>query len=1103
MSRTCGRLWLGIAGFLGLCLSLAAQDKPATTNQGSRADSQDGALHALVEQYIAAYAKKDLSGMMALWSSQSPHRTAREKQIEGFFASIDSLSVSDIEVQRIAVEGEKAKLRVTLEVTALDVKTGKSPVGAGKSARIIECAREAGSWKIWRDADATEDLALLLLSAKNDMERSSLLEQEKELAAPALVQALIRNGQGLRTKGELDQALRAFQIARALAEQIGDARGASNALLNLGVIHNMQGDHKQAMDFFEKSLQVAESLGDQNMILTRQMNIATVYASQLEFPKALELFKKCLAIAENLGNKNLQFSIYMNMAHIDRIRGRNESAVEMYLKALDIFHSEGFHPTGGDNSGAASAFEGIATVYLGQQNNSLAMEYFQKCLTALGPEGEKATLRNALTGIGHLYQMQGDLPQALSYFQKAFELSEKMGDKAGIAGSLEGMGSVERERGHYEAAIAYFQKSMPIAESLGEKGNSASLWLDIATVQDMQGRPSDAAETLKNALSLAESSEIQDHLAAILIAAAAVTNERKNFADALPLAQRAWEMGTRMGSLDRIWEAKENEGVAYQGLGQGEQALKSFQESIVAVEQLRNQVAGSEEQRQGILSERLTPYFDMVELLEAQNRSSEAFAYAERAKGRVLLDVLQGGRVSVSKAMTADEKDREQQIQAELVSLNRQVEQENAQKPSDTTHLEELKRRRDSARLQYNDFLNSLYVVHPELRTQRGQTQPITVEEAARLLPDSKTAFLEFVTCQEKTYLFVLTRTGAENQGSPLLKVYTIQIKRRELGQQAEAFRKELGQRDLTFRRVSHELFDLLLRPAQPQLAGRNALIIVPDGPLWNLPFQAVLQDNSRYLLEDYAVAYAPSLTVLHEMMRSHHRNEPKSVAPSSTLLAMADPVLGKETLTRTAVTYRDEALGPLPEADREVKALRLLYGGEQSEIYIGAEAREDRFKTEAGRFRVLHLATHGVFDDSSPMYSNVLLASDEGGREDGILEAWEIMQMDLKADLVVLSACETARGRVSAGEGVIGLTWAFFVAGVPTTVVSQWKVESASTAKLMLGFHRTLKARESRVNSAFATARALQHAELQLLHDPQYSHPFYWAGFVVMGDPR
>ena len=146
----------------------------------------------------------------------------------------------------------------------------------------------------------------------------------------------------------------------------------------------------------------------------------------------------------------------------------------------------------------------------------------------------------------------------------------------------------------------------------------------------------------------------------------------------------------------------------------------------------------------------------------------------------------------------------------------------------------------------------------------------------------------------------------------------------------------------------------------------------------------------------------------------------------------------------------RDEKFEPLPEAEEEVKALGRLYGASRSKVFVGAEAREDRAKAEAGQVRVLHFATHGTLNNAAPMYSNLVLAQGDKN-DDGLLEAWELMELDLKADLAVLSACETARGRYGAGEGMIGLTWAMFVAGVPSTVVSQWKVESASTRDLMV----------------------------------------------------
>jgi CHAT domain-containing protein len=203
----------------------------------------------------------------------------------------------------------------------------------------------------------------------------------------------------------------------------------------------------------------------------------------------------------------------------------------------------------------------------------------------------------------------------------------------------------------------------------------------------------------------------------------------------------------------------------------------------------------------------------------------------------------------------------------------------------------------------------------------------------------------------------------------------------------------------------------------------------------------------------------------------------------------------------RIQIAHRDEALVPLPEAEREVEALRQLYGQSRSAVYTRGEAREEQVKSEAGKYRVVHFATHGRLDDRSPLYSHLVLAPPEdGSKEDGLLEAWEVMKMDLRAELAVLSACETARGRIGAGEGVIGMSWAFFVAGVPTTVVSHWKVDSSSTTELMVAFHRNLTAVAGE-SGGISKAEALRRAELQLLKKRRFRHPYYWASFAVVGN--
>jgi CHAT domain-containing protein len=322
--------------------------------------------------------------------------------------------------------------------------------------------------------------------------------------------------------------------------------------------------------------------------------------------------------------------------------------------------------------------------------------------------------------------------------------------------------------------------------------------------------------------------------------------------------------------------------------------------------------------------------------------------------------------------------------------------------------------------------------------------------------------------------LFVISTDAS---AKPRLAVYALGIGAAKLNERTQSFGREVASRDPDFRASSRSLHQLLIAPAIRELRGKETVVISPDGPLWQLPFQALSDQSERYLVENYAVSFAPSLTVLSQMAHNHDR-PPRRPA---RLFAVGNPV-------------KDE---PLPNAEREVRALEAIYGVPHSRIYTRSEASEQAAKRDVERFDVVHFATHGVFDDRHPMYSYLALSSPAGeageADDDGRLEAREITNMKLTGDMVVLSACESARGRVGGGEGLIGMTWAFFIAGSPTTVASQWKVDSGSTTDLMIRFHRGL-------NSGMPKAESLRHAMLQVMQKPEYRHPFYWAGFVMVG---
>jgi CHAT domain-containing protein len=1060
--------------------------------------AEEVAISSLVDQFYAAYAQKDQAAISGLWSSKSPDLEAQKKANENFFAANDKIQNRNVTIQWLEVEGEKAHVRTSLEMLASDAKTGSPSSAAGKAVHIFDLVKDNHSWKIWRKADAYKDLAQRLAAAETESQQDVALGKEKDLVNPALTAALNQQGIAFRSQRDIPKARASFQLMEKVAAITGDRKSVADAVRSVGDTFNMQGDHRKALEFYEKSLEEAKQTGDKTLITRSLLSTGIAHGQKSDFDDALLYFREGLRVAESVGAKLLIARALNDIGLVYHLQGKDDEALPYHLRVFAIYEEE---------KQPAEEIAGILTNlgvdYKSAGNYARALEVYQRSLALLGPNGDKDQVQLLLNNIGSLYESQGDDVAALDHYNRSLAISKELNDKESIELTLKNIGVIEEERGHYDAALDYFRKSLALSEQLEDKWGRILVLNHIGEVQALQGKTADALATYENDLTQSESLGVPLSAEMICNNIAELYYGEGKFEEALQYAQRASATAVSLKSRDGLWRSRALEGAVYRRLDHPAQARQALEESIDAVEDLRGQIAGGPELQQGFFEDKMRPYREMMELLISQNQLFESLQYSERARGRVLLDVLSSSHVNITKAMTDAERGQERHLQDTLVSLNKQVEKEGSAPNPDKHRMDGLGARLGKARTEYHEFLTALYAVHPELEGIRGQKRPLSPQEIGQLVPDPESAFLEFAVSEKRTRVFVLTKEHAN--AAPQLHVYTAEITAKELADKTEHLRGQIAQRNLACRASSQELYRLLLKPVEPQLRGRTTLIIVPDGPLWNLPFQALVSRNNRYLLEDYAIGYAPSFTVLREMIGLRkQRLAPSYTAASTTLLAMGNPALGNRIANRAQLAYRDESLEPLPEAEREVKALKRIYSPAESKTYVGPDAEEGRFKAEAGTARLLHLATHGFLNDSNPMYSHILLSRMEGDeKEDGLLEAWEIMQLDLKAELAVLSACETARGRVSAGEGMIGLAWAFFVAGTPTTVVSQWKVESSSTTELMTAFHRARKANLARSQSAFATARALREAELQLLRSQEYSHPFYWASFVAIGDPN
>jgi CHAT domain-containing protein/tetratricopeptide (TPR) repeat protein len=1088
---------------------------PPPTESAQAAD--EAAVRKLIERFFIAYQKRDVETLTSLWSRQIPAEESSQKGLQRVLADAEKLEIKSYRLRNLTVESDRAEAEIVAEAAALGAqpKPDAPPAEINRTLRLVKRNNE---WKIWLYVPSEEELAAELVRAGTEAERQSLLSRKRDFVTPGLVQALLDEGDKLQDKERLADALSLFRLSLTIAEQLGEKELAATALRQIGNVHYFQDDYAQALDYYQRSLKLSEEAGNKQDIAGGSMNIGTINALRGNYVQALDYFQKALKMAEELGNKQLIASAFNSVGNIYKAQGAYAQALESYQKSLKLAEETRHTLLIGH------LLNNIGNVYQSQRNAVQALEYHGKSLKLAEESGNKRGVLNSLVNIGGVYYSQGNFPQALEYYGKGMKLAEELGSKDSIARLLGNTGIVYQLTGNYTQALEYQQKALKLGEELGSKELLAGSFNNIGDVYASQRKFDEGLNYYLKSLKIAEEMGNREFLIQALnnIGGTYIMLNRPQLA--LEYGMRSAVIASEVGLPDSLWKALMTQGRAQRMLERPDAAKQSFLKAISNIEQLREQVAGGEQAQQRFFEDKVSPYYAMVDLLFQEKDFAQALNYAERAKGRVLLDVLSSGRVNITKAMTGSELEQDRLLMAEIATLNAQILQLKLRGKPDPEELARLNQRLESARLAYESFQVRLYAMHPELKVQRGEARVLALAEVDALLPDAKTALLEYVVMEERTYLFVITRGAKPNQASqplPVLRIYSIDINSKELAELTEDFRLRVAERNLSVKQPSQRLYDLLIRPAESQLRGVTKLCIVPDGPLWNVPFQALHEGRRGYLLEQYAIFYAPSLSVLSEMEKRAERlrAEDRVSAPTGArtgaggptggqkfvpeLLALGNPSLNNAVASKAQVLRGDEALLPLPDAEREVNTLGHLYGPARSRILIAGQALERTVKSEAQKYSILHFATHSILDDSNPMYSRVVLASETGDeKEDGLLEAWEMMNLDLKADLVVLSACQTARGRVGAGEGVIGIAWAVFVAGSPTVVVSQWRVDSARTTDLMIDFHQNLLKRGTADASAMTKAEALRQAALKMLRG-KYNHPAYWAGFVLIGADR
>lgn len=829
-----------------------------------------------------------------------------------------------------------------------------------------------------------------------------------------------------------------------------------------------------ALEYFDRAIELFLSIGQKRDAMLNLVETQGMVADTSDFIKRNERVRD---LAIEIGDLGYQTGSLMQMARGYYDLGDFSNAVTTINAALRIAKETK------DERRLEGIYNNMGAIYQAQGNYLAAFEAHDRSIAIqLARNGGKLT-GDSLLNIGNVYQGLGKFDSALDYYGKALAHFEAINANIGMAYAISNIGVVHLEMGSYDKALEYFLRSQPLKAKFLPKDPKTAF--NIAAVYKYKGTFDKALENAEIALEMCRSLKDAYHEVDTLVMISDLHFLRGDFEKALATANEAEALSRRFEFDKQLWKALGAAANANLALGNVGKAHEQLDAAVVIIENARKSVAIDDAATENYFEGRTDPYTSLIDLLVGNRDERGALEMAERIKARTLLDSLSSERANIANAMSGVERDAERRLKNELAILNTDLNKQN-----DPTEKARAMERLERKRLEFEDFRTRLYAANPELRIKRGELKPISAAEMGEFLTNN-TVLLEFVVSGKKSFVFVVRKGGTETTD---VSVKAIPLGRADVTSKIAGFQAKISSGDLAFQKSSRELYDLLLKPLESELAGKTNIIIVPDGPLWDLPFQALQDEKGKYLIEKAAISYAPSLTALREMSK---KAKTRKLSPEAELLAFGNPIVGKETSERVKRVFMSEKLDPLPEAERLVNELGKLYGPMRSKILTGNAAREETAKTESPKYRIVQFATHGILNNASPMYSHLVMAQGEKNpNEDGLLEAWELKDLDLKADMVILSACDTARGKISNGEGVIGMTWASFIAGAPTTVASQWKVESRSTTELMLEFHRQMLAKK-RVSKA----EALRRASLKLMKMPQYRHPSYWAGFVLVGD--
>jgi CHAT domain-containing protein len=809
-----------------------------------------------------------------------------------------------------------------------------------------------------------------------------------------------------------------------------------------------------------------EKNGTQSSELARQAEASFQEAVALSTTKEREMGRLRLLAAvrlwKQIGEPEKAARACLQMGDSYKQGKRYQESLYYYDQALEV------KPLLGSIKGLA--YKSIAQIYAEIYQNDLALSYYDKAINQARAAKDVSTQTLAWTGLAELRHQRREGKRAITCILRARELNRQQQSEGAEADLLRLTGVIDQENGKTEQARENFEEAVRIYRRIGNEDGHIKILCLLSDLYLVSAQKQAALEQGELAVELAEKQ-----------------------------ATHALTSADIMRSRDLRWRAWLSQARAQRAIGQKEKAIKSLKWAIHQIEGLYWSFYITTEASAAAFREAcLGPYLELIDLLIEQGQISQAYEFAQKARARAMMGLIEARRT------TELPKKREQQ--EKLRELARIVARLRAQSLFSQISPEQQEKLQKDIRDAEDKLREAqLSIEMEQARDRLIWSSPATIKQLQEKITQDNHVIVEFLLGERRSFAWLVSSNDISLEILPgkkeLEKAVTQYI---EL--MTTAPNNMYVERDISrLRERGEKLFPILFGRLSERISPGQKLIIVPDGLLHYLPFEALVR-NKHYLIEDHEISYLPAAGMLGRDSRAG-----TETVDRMEWLAFGDPSFGPGAkssdgkglrgrpadIARRMRAARGFQLDPLPRTRDEVNYIASLFPADRRQVYLGEDSTERAVKQASLRqYRRLHFACHSLVDERSPSRSAVVLTLNNDTEEDGFLEVSEISELDLDCDLVVLSACQTGRGQLLSGEGIVGLSRAFLYAGARSVVVSLWNVSDISTGQLMKNFYQRL------INNT-GNAAALREAKLKMVESGRETrHPYYWAAFTVVGKP-